>query len=119
MNILTIRYFNEQQTQMVVMCDCGTNRLFESTYRNDMITEWLLTHEIEAWADPIDYMELLRNVRNDKLLNSDWTQLEDAPLTVEQREAWATYRQALRDFPGEHTVTTKAEYEALVWPQEP
>jgi hypothetical protein len=32
------------------------------------------------------------------LQNSDWTQLPDVPLTEEQKAAWATYRQALRDF---------------------
>jgi hypothetical protein len=32
------------------------------------------------------------------LQQSDWTQLPDVPLTDEQKAAWATYRQALRDF---------------------
>lgn len=30
---------------------------------------------------------------------SDWTQLPDSPLTEEQKAAWATYRQELRDIP--------------------
>lgn len=33
------------------------------------------------------------------LQQSDWTQLPDVPLTEEQKTAWATYRQALRDLP--------------------
>jgi hypothetical protein len=32
------------------------------------------------------------------LQSSDWTQLPDAPLTEEQKTAWANYRQAVRDF---------------------
>lgn len=38
--------------------------------------------------------------RNRLLAESDWTQLPDA--TVD-RNAWATYRQALRDFPATWT----------------
>jgi len=39
----------------------------------------------------------LRNQRNQLLKQSDWTQMLDSPLTVEQKNAWAVYRQALRD----------------------
>ena len=38
-----------------------------------------------------------RTRRNKLLLASDWTQLPDAPLSPEQRAAWSTYRQQLRD----------------------
>jgi hypothetical protein len=41
----------------------------------------------------------LRKIRNVFLRESDWTQFTDAPLTDEQKQAWATYRQALRDLP--------------------
>jgi len=41
----------------------------------------------------------MRNARNLFLKACDWTQLPDAPLTDEQRAAWATYRQELRDAP--------------------
>jgi hypothetical protein len=35
--------------------------------------------------------------RDHRLSTSDWTQLSDSPLSVEQKAAWALYRQALRD----------------------
>ena len=38
-----------------------------------------------------------RKTRNDLLVGSDWTQMNDSPLTNEQKTAWATYRQELRD----------------------
>jgi len=41
-------------------------------------------------------VETLRIVRNQLLAQSDWTQLPDAQCN---KAAWATYRQALRDFP--------------------
>ena len=50
------------------------------------------------------------NSRNKKLLDSDWTQLPDAPV---DKEAWAEYRQKLRDLP-ETTDTLN-----IVWPDRP
>lgn len=38
-----------------------------------------------------------RMQRNSLLSASDWTQIADAALTDEQRTAWRTYRQTLRD----------------------
>lgn len=43
--------------------------------------------------------ESKRAARDRLLMESDWTQLADAPLTQEQKEAWAEYRQKLRDLP--------------------
>ena len=56
--------------------------------------------------DGSDKETLSRAMRNQLLAESDWTQATDSPLTTEQKAAWATYRQALRDvtaqegFPG-------------------
>lgn len=41
--------------------------------------------------------ENVRRDRNQRLAQSDWTQLDDSPGT--QKLEWATYRQALRDLP--------------------
>ena len=38
-----------------------------------------------------------RTTRNKLLSDSDWTQMNDSPLTNEAKTAWATYRQELRD----------------------
>ena len=51
--------------------------------------------------EPIDQTEMyalsiLRFTRDDILQKSDWTQVADAPV---DRDAWATYRQQLRDLP--------------------
>lgn len=43
----------------------------------------------------------VRTERNQKLKDSDWTQLADATLSPETIEAWAAYRQALRDIPAQ------------------
>lgn len=41
----------------------------------------------------------VRERRNMLLLDSDWTQLPDAPINVEEKQAWVAYRQELRDLP--------------------
>lgn len=40
------------------------------------------------------YLARLRHWRNIELVNTDWTQVADAPV---DKNAWAEYRQALRD----------------------
>ena len=48
---------------------------------------------------PEAFQRAMRWQRDAWLAASDWTQTLDAPLTDEQRAAWAVYRQALRDAP--------------------
>jgi hypothetical protein len=57
------------------------------------------------------YFERLRLWRDAELKASDWTQLPDA---VCDKATWATYRQALRDLPGQSTDRSK-----LVFPTKP
>jgi len=58
--------------------------------------------------------EAIRRSRDFFLRESDWTQLVDSPLNAEDKNAWATYRQTLRD------VTTSCEYPwDAVFPEDP
>ena len=43
-------------------------------------------------------------MRNFLLMDSDWTQLGDAPLSTEEKAKWVTYRQKLRDIPKVHAT---------------
>ena len=53
-----------------------------------------------------------RSDRNQLLASSDWTQLPDVPQTL--KDAWATYRQALRD------ITAQSGFPRdIVWPVAP
>ena len=45
----------------------------------------------------------LRNQRDALLMMSDRKMLWDSPLTDAEKQAWATYRQALRDLPSNTT----------------
>jgi hypothetical protein len=46
-----------------------------------------------------DYWKEFRNERNRKLIECDWTQLSDSPITKQKKQEWAVYRQGLRDLP--------------------
>jgi hypothetical protein len=52
--------------------------------------------EAEIAADVASKAAQVRAQRDRLLSGSDWTQVADAPV---DQEAWATYRQALRDLP--------------------
>ena len=53
------------------------------------------------------WTERMRLHRDRLLKESDWTQVDDAPV---DRQAWATYRQALRDFPASWTAGPEADF---------
>jgi hypothetical protein len=53
----------------------------------------------------------VRYQRNELLADCDWTQVADAPV---DKEAWATYRQALRDITEQNGFPF-----SVVWPLEP
>jgi hypothetical protein len=63
-----------------------------------------------------DINPILRNIRNGLLSDSDWTQLDDSPLTGAKKIEWATYRQELRDLPATNTAT---EEQNVSWPIQP
>jgi len=41
----------------------------------------------------------IRKHRNDLLVKSDWSQIEDSPLTGTTKQSWKDYRRLLRDIP--------------------
>ena len=59
----------------------------------------------------------LRSRRNQLLESSDWTQVADVALTVEQDTAWRDYRKALRDLPA--GLRTADDVTAVEYPTAP
>lgn len=55
--------------------------------------------EADAAEAARDYWSELRNLRDQRLTTSDWTQVADVQLTDAQKLSWQVYRQALRDLP--------------------
>lgn len=62
-------------------------------------------------AKDAEQAKAVRQQRTDKLKDSDWTQVADAPV---DKAAWATYRQALRDISDQAGFPWEVQ-----WPQMP
>lgn len=69
--------------------------------------EPLTAEELQAKVDT--EWNAIRSQRNQRLKDTDWTQVADAPV---DKAAWATYRQALRD------ITTQDDPFNVTWPVE-
>ena len=76
-------------------------------------TKYSVSNMDQEAKDALDttQAEAARKQRNDKLKDSDWTQVADAPVN---KAVWAAYRQALRD------VTTQVGFPVTIdWPEAP
>ena len=97
-----------------------TQQLVQDTLPKFINDEWVIGWTIiDKDQDQINKetqarSETVRSQRNFLLLNSDWTQLSDAPLTADQKTAWANYRQELRDITDQVGFPTN-----ILWPTEP
>lgn len=62
----------------------------------------------------------LRQVRNEKLNESDWTQANDCPLPDSKKAEWQTYRQALRDITTQTpSLDENGQLTGITWPTPP
>jgi hypothetical protein len=76
-------------------------------------TKYSVSNMDQEAKDALDTTQSLsmRKQRNEKLSESDWTQVADAPV---DKAVWATYRQALRD------ITTQSGFPwTVTWPDTP
>lgn len=62
-------------------------------------------------AKDAEQAKAVRQQRGEKLKETDWTQVADAPV---DQAAWATYRQALRDITGQEGFPW-----TITWPEQP
>jgi hypothetical protein len=72
--------------------------MFADTTDDDGVTTTKAQHEA-AYQSTLDATtaEGHRTTRNKLLADTDWTQMNDSPLSNENKTAWSTYRQELRD----------------------
>lgn len=64
-----------------------------------------------------NYTDLLRQTRNQLLLESDWTQGADSVLNSTKKAEWQTYRQSLRDITS--GISSVSDVENITWPTKP
>jgi hypothetical protein len=62
--------------------------------------------EVDSWK-----ADMVRKERNYKLMECDWTQLQDAPVNSQD---WVSYRNALRDLPSQSGFPWD-----ITWPDKP
>ena len=67
----------------------------------------------EKEQDKQNMWKIVREERNKKLSECDWTQLPDSPLTNQKQTEWQIYRQSLRD------ITTQLNPSSIEWPTPP
>jgi hypothetical protein len=95
--------------------DAGVYSVFPSPKGSDWTKtyveknpRWVGDSWVEVWeerdATPEELQErasnkweTIRRYRNELLADTDWTQFIDVPLSVEKKQEFADYRQALRD----------------------
>jgi len=74
--------------------------------------------EDNAWQlDSVILFSELRQFRDLYLMQCDWTQVADSPLTDAKKAEWATYRTALRNVPANNPSITSLE--DVTWPTAP
>tara|TARA_B100001113_G_scaffold22674_1_gene16549 strand:- start:51 stop:449 length:399 start_codon:yes stop_codon:yes gene_type:complete len=85
-----------------------------------MPTEQEINDKI-AELDAAEPMRLLREERDERLLETDWTQNLDVPDAIKTK--WQPYRQALRDLPATADPKLNAGYHldptSVTWPTKP
>jgi len=86
----------------------------KATLKEDIVVNGVLQKRDPQTLAQIKKSELVESIlfkRNEFLKDSDWTQLPDAPV---DHQAWAVYRQALRDLPANTDDPSN-----VVWPKRP
>ena len=104
--------------------------------------EWSLVDSTIIWLDKIqtqptedeinakiaelevaEPMRLLREERNRRLAETDWTQLKDIDLDIIRERNWKNYRQALRDLPAKSNPKLDSvgnlDLSSVTWPTKP
>lgn len=89
----------------------STPILINGEYYQNWIISDATTEQINQRLD--GQWLLIKSTRNQYLLECDWTQLSDSPLTTEKKAEWAIYRQELRD------ITIQEDPFNIVWPTKP
>lgn len=82
----------------------------------DKPNEWcVFDYTTKSWVEDFNLAsKYVISKRNQLLYESDWTQLPNGPLTIQQQQQWADYRQQLRD------ITDQQGYPFnVVWPVQP
>ena len=97
-----------------VVADLEIKLLSELTDEEKITLNLVLSSDGQERYNNALKAQKIRKTRNGLLKKYDWTVLSDADLTEEEKTAWVTYRQALRDITEQSTFP-----DSVVWPTKP
>ena len=112
----------DKNTENLIECEFDVNYGFFDFDTNNITAfpqkpdgAYYFDYSSKQWVqDQFAQKDSIKLQRNQILQQSDWTQIPNSPLTPEQQDAWAAYRQELRD------VTLQSGYPFnVVWPTPP
>jgi len=100
---------------------------------DEVITEWNSPDITQPTQEELDAklielkanepFKLLREERNRRLAETDWTQLKDVDSDIIRERNWKNYRQALRDLPSKSTPKLNSfgglDMSSVNWPDKP
>ena len=99
---------------------------YSGIYWDDKIETKPTEEEINAKIAELEASEpfrVLREERNRRLAETDWTQLKDIDLDLIRERNWKNYRQALRDLPSKSTPKLDSngnlDMSSVTWPDKP
>jgi len=126
--------FNEDLSCRVVSED-GLSEIGLPNYNPSTQVPWAMEQQVKDWVDnnPNLSWSLIsdrptqedqdawvaaakRDIRNELLSDSDWTQMTDSALTDEAKALWVTYRSALRDLTAHENWPNLEDAD---WPTQP
>lgn len=124
----SIGWYMVEQTPYTVDPDIERLDGYDYAFANGIVTETARIVSIpviqrKTFAEKkSEFMQELRDIRNELLTESDWTQLPDVLPVRDQAwlDSWKTYRQALRDIPFTYKAPeTTVKIRQVVWPDKP
>jgi hypothetical protein len=90
---------------------------------NDVLETIILTEKLPEPEQDFSilknkFIEELRKKRNELLVASDWTQLQDVQNSFDEltKNKWIVYRQALRDIVEEYLNNETVDINQVTWP---
>ena len=94
------------------------DKAFDVNGNEILIDENAVNTEVSNMLSKVP-MRLLREERNQKLVETDWTQNRD--VTLSNDSDWQTYRQSLRDLPSTASpeLNDNGQLTNVTWPTKP
>lgn len=118
LTIQTLQNFNVYEVKLTSQPEDYTKNITEETPELVSGSYYQVWNEVSASSEEIEERKTekwieIRLFRDSLLKESDWTQLQDSPITGSKLTEWQTYRQSLRD------ITTNDNPFTLTWPNKP